>query len=575
MYEEEPKAKSNGYPIEMADGAPNEELMQEYREYASTNRAILDLINWASSLEFCIGRYALKSRMYSVAIGWIRLIICLNFVIRAMVVYVLNSCESSEFRYSILDWTVVYPPSYRFKLLRVMICINFISIIVKRSVLSKESFDTAFQDHMINVPNLRKSSFSRSPRASKELGQHIPSFMVNPTSDCEKTDLYMNIKFRLATISKKPRAETSGLLSYIDLIEDQPSRISNEQQQDSRLSNANRASLIETRSSWMIDRGIDHWIAMSKYVKAGVFKFLLIFGISCSGVVFMAGARILFMLNGARDCDILDTRLRIIGTFEVTIVFVDFYGCIAGALGYVWLVHSDLMFLADDSDRKLSEVIHVHVKSKHQNSSSSQGSIRFTEYNEVDNLFRSNQEFVLGFVSNYPIRHPNSISDTSKPEDDLLASQTADAQMSVIKFLIALDGHKKSMTFLGNFIYVWLILSLSLVPLILERDMKGLLSYSIYIFMLTSAVVSCLYYSILCGHVNARAMQIERAIFKISYRTQNILKRTLWNKVLLLWFNPNRCSFCVCNTLELTYVNIMKSLSFVLSGLALILNYSH
>jgi hypothetical protein len=163
---------------------------------------------------------------------------------------------------------------------------------------------------------------------------------------------------------------------------------------------------------------------------------------------------------------------------------------------------------------------------------------------------------------------------TTSPCVDQLAQNIRFVQHQLIVFLKCIDNHQQPVSFIGSVILVCLVMGLSLVPVLAHNlHMSTRRSLVIYVVSAVTPVLVCFIFTGIGAQVYRRANRIAAKVFGLCMLYEDCCIKRRWNKIIFIWYVPNRCALKIGDAVGLTYLNILKSISFIISGLTLILTY--
>lgn len=164
-------------------------------------------------------------------------------------------------------------------------------------------------------------------------------------------------------------------------------------------------------------------------------------------------------------------------------------------------------------------------------------------------------------------------SATSFAKRSRLAYEIRLAQQQAIAFFRCIDSHQQPISYIGCVILIWLCMGLSLVPVLVRAWNAGnKRSNIIYGISCLTPLFMSLAFTYIGAAVYHQANLIAQKVFRLC--SLNLDRRQLakWNKIIFIWYVPNRCALKIGGAIGLTYLNILKSISFLISGLTIILN---
>lgn len=150
-----------------------------------------------------------------------------------------------------------------------------------------------------------------------------------------------------------------------------------------------------------------------------------------------------------------------------------------------------------------------------------------------------------------------------------------EAQNKIIQLLSCIDNSKPPISFIGTAIILWMLTSLSFAPLLVYNLQSKQRANGHLIYAATGLISlsSGLMFTLTGAEVHKRAVDLATNLFRVCFLFHSRSVAMRWNKILMSWYCPNRIAFKVSGTFELTYLSVIKAISFLVSGLTLVLNY--
>lgn len=175
-----------------------------------------------------------------------------------------------------------------------------------------------------------------------------------------------------------------------------------------------------------------------------------------------------------------------------------------------------------------------------------------------------------GYLETRPIIN-NEINHTNMNYD------LESAKKVVSDILHAIDEQKEFVAYVGVVEYLWLGTSLSLVPMLVIISRIGINEALPLVDFITIGLITqivCFRIAKICADINYNAIGIGKLMFRICARYPSQKIHNEWSRMFYNWYYPAKCVFKVAGVFELTYANILKTISYMTTLITLLLNYS-
>lgn len=147
----------------------------------------------------------------------------------------------------------------------------------------------------------------------------------------------------------------------------------------------------------------------------------------------------------------------------------------------------------------------------------------------------------------------------------------------VLDLLYSFDEQKPLLIFLTTIEYLWLSSTFTTLPLLLIMSRVELVVARPLIAYFVASLVSlilCLKIATDCANVNYATLGVGKLMFRLCARFPGHPTQMQWSLIYKSWFFPDRCAFRVADYFELTYLNIVKTISYAISAVTLYLNFN-
>lgn len=146
----------------------------------------------------------------------------------------------------------------------------------------------------------------------------------------------------------------------------------------------------------------------------------------------------------------------------------------------------------------------------------------------------------------------------------------------VLDLLYSFDEQKPLITFMVTIKYISLFSKITTIPLLLTISRLGFAIAQVLVGYIVAGFftsIICLKIAIDCANVNYATLDVGKLMFSICARYPGQPIQMHWSRIYYNWYLPIRCVFKVANFFELTYLNIVKTVSYAISAVTLYLNY--
>lgn len=494
------------------------------------NIFIIKFANYFASLEIPFRRYSFGIKSFSTCMARLRFYFFVWFMVRMILFLVFHSCKYNYLRYYLHDFTVYYSLDRRTSLTRSFICLCLLHLTLKGSVLFRPStikgFDTSLIDHLSKIPEGCGSVGQNKTTNSRV----IESLSLDVDEKTNSTLKVCSICGTLLTCQQSSVKDYDP--DFVIEYHNSTSTQNNGQEREA-----------DHKDKQVILRDSLHWIHISKKVQKSFITIVILFVPFGVFVIILCSYRMAFVHKSERDCDIKSFYIKIFGAIEIFFCLSESLMALIGMFTHTKLVQLDIEHQADRIEQELIQMNKLIVDKRlnsigylrhhqtewfdetdeqkfdsiHQRSTAyhlsdimnqnggglylrSTTRSHSTRTNTIPNLM--NQTVPIFIASQLPLQQaePSYLSGQS-------AIQIIDAQKKVVQLLNCIDRFKPLIAFIGKAQYIWMISSLSFVPLLkspsqLTKEIS--VPILIYLYFCCIAVGSCTQFTATCARVNQR-----------------------------------------------------------------------
>lgn len=529
------------------------------------------------------------------------LVLSLIFTKLTLIRLLNGSCP--KLRLFLSDWTMIDEPISSSHHMRFLATLCFFGLCVKSVIFFRAALNPGILEYLVNDPRENKNNKHSELNIMK---LHKIDSTIHTT---RTTDLATNNKLQIRIVqnssaisesSDRQRLASDDKLSrLIRLFMGFPSQ--------SQPRNVNGCTYIGRDH-----HTIDNWIMISRRFEAS-------FKLICSTICCTQGLAILFTflkfihgVSQSSECLDCSQTLRIFALIETLIVHLDGSFCAIGLLSHVIIVIIYLSNQAAWTRAHLSNYIHsldLHQEVKGITRSDedftnhslmlqqSDGESKVIKHKSMMRNIISSNSLAVVDQSHYtlsPKYFDNPMRNFSNTNSQKIVSKyiatvkyNEDKQRDyhdgldkcekrILDLLYSFDEQKSIISLMATIEYISLISNITMIPLIYAANRMGYISFISlfgYSISVISNVIICLRVANHCAIINYATLYTCKLMFGICARYPGEPIQIRWSLIYYNWFCPIRCVFKVGNFFELTYLNIIRTISFSISIVTVHLNF--
>lgn len=552
------------------------------------NRKCVKLMNFFSALDTRFPTIYAKDHLRLITIvSLLRFISLLMIGIKLSIISILNGALP-KFRYFLLDWTIINPVLTGNHQVRFMTTLCFLGLCVKRNIFFKTTMNAGILEFLVQDP--------------RKIGDHkiVRNDYENKTNFEFKTDKLTRYIDNLKPFLE-PRFNLERLKRYLKLFMGYPSQ------------GRPREPIYSEQLDKKDFHTLENWLIVSREFARSFKRTCAILTVTHGGTVIYGCARVLLLTRRPPGCGECTRGLVIVALFETFVVYSEGIFCIIGLLAQVntvviYLSHQaawtnkylrnyikfvDMTQNLNQSSRVRSgnrmmlqqlhtetwnsefhanNIIDIKARSRtingtrlYANNLRRRATSKYLEENQSNIDYKS-----ISMLDTTPNRHNSNL------DHDFEYCALRVCRKRVLELLHSVDEQKRLVTYMVTIKYISLFSKITVIPLILTIRHLGLsVARPLVGYVISGAytLLICSKIAIDCANVNYATLQIAKLMFSICARYPDQPLQTQWSRIYYHWFFPVRCVFKVANFFDLTYLNLVKTISYVISAITIYLNY--
>lgn len=517
-----------------------------------------------------------------------------------------------QLRLFMLDWTILYPKAFRIHMVRSFFSLVLIGSSLKRAILLTRNFHGNILEFMIQDPRFRnvRSDISESTN-NKSYDEHVEQYILETKNNIK--DVQSQI-YRTHLSDKCELAHESEFLNFIffeiwrrlaQLLKGTPIRLPAKDIHP----NPNHEKAFHS---------VENWFRISRQFEIR-FKMIVLNTFLIYGTASVVGCvRILLLIRSQPETCLRCKFLGCIGLFETTMIFGDGIMDIIGLVGHINLVliYFDNLFKwtrshlrdyicqldeAVNSDRFKAisnEVSHKDINARiggiveFEKSVTQKGGSGVLNKQSLTKSWSLQNANIYMFYSTQqqtfrPLSSINELEGYLETRH-IISDKNFDwnspginrnlegAKRLISDVLYAIDEQKDFISHLGVIEYMWLATIFSILPMFVIISRIGVYNGMPLLGFISSGIMTqllCFGFVKICAQINYEALKMGKLMFEVCARYPSQKIHNEWSRMFYHWYYPARCVFKVAGVFEITYINIVRTISYIISMITLLLTY--
>ena len=535
--------------------------------FIAQNRAILEVTNTFASLSLHLHLLATGPSLASLIVARFRFCCVLWLLFKMNLLLALNDCEHSQLRYYLQDWTVLYPNSRRVGIIRAFVCLCIFQMSLKMSIFFKrQKFDRTLVEYLTSAPPLSSASDESQSDEPKLVSPISSPSLLLSSSPTPSSSASSDLPARKP--QDESSSWTGSRKPPLNHLADRP--LHNAIQSTYQNRHVHRTIHSQSDEDNLNIRDRVHWIKVSEQLGES-FRNTVKWSIPIGFFLVVAPVlRIAYSLVKEHDCSLWAVHLRLVGVIELSLGLAESLTSLIGMLTYTFLVVHDIGLQMDMIDSELGQLVDK-IKDGYDDDDDgnrNQDKTRSPARRERDleigrlvgdadrdttstmkvsasassttgpknlrrrSIFEPTNKFYMDSKAQRRLGEVLSLKSSGEPSSprplqalinqfltniansspanlkcDPTTLLVVEAQRKVIKLLKTIDSHKPLITFIGNAQYIWMVTSLTFVPLIFGSKRitcKDRMAFSICLGMCSISILTCMFFTAKCASVSHR-----------------------------------------------------------------------